>query len=243
MESRSPLAAGIKAREIRLATNRVEILFSHEKSANGDLLVALESLRGWLVGDVSKTGWAGRLPDQQRQAIVSALAGLYKTAALELVCQQIQSALSPPLTAYEIGQRGIIVYPNATICHLKRGEQGHTERSQGSLTYSHSERSEESSASSHSGHSEESSASSHSERSEESPQIAIIYDLIENTSIVPHVTPSGAPPNLPVLDRRELMFSELQIAWDQWVRWWEAYQTRPDQPLPALVPFPVLPKN
>jgi hypothetical protein len=114
-------AAAIKAREIRLATNRVQIFFDRDNFANDDLSVALEIHCGWLAGDVARAGWTDRLPDYQREAIIAAILGLYKTAGLELVEQQIRAAFSPLDVAYDISQRGIIVYPNTTLCNLERG--------------------------------------------------------------------------------------------------------------------------
>lgn len=87
--SKCPGAADVKAREIHLATNRVQIFLARDNSANDDLRVALEIRSGHLEGDVSNAGWAGQLPPLQRQAIVSAILGLYKTAGLELVDRQM----------------------------------------------------------------------------------------------------------------------------------------------------------
>jgi len=87
--SKCPGAAAVNTREIRLATNRVEILFDRENSANDDLRIALKIHSGSLVGDVTNAGWAGRLPDHQRQVFISAILGLYKTAGLEFADQQM----------------------------------------------------------------------------------------------------------------------------------------------------------
>ncbi len=107
----------------------MQIFFARDNFANDDLSLALEIHCDWLAGDVARAGWTERLPDYQRQAIISAILGLYKTAGLELVEQQIKAAFSPLDVAYDISQRGIIVYPNTTLCHSER----HPERSEGSL--------------------------------------------------------------------------------------------------------------
>ncbi len=193
-------AAAVKAREIHLATNRIQIFFTKDTPANEALSVALEIHCGWLVGDVAETGWTGRLPDCQRQAIISALLGLYKSAGLKLVEQQIKAAFSPLEIVYGINQRGIIIYPNTALCHPKYGEgfsQRHPEHSEGSLQQCHPE------------------------RSEGSPQSEILYDLKENIIITPQVLGGNLQPVLPAVDRSKLMFSEFQITWQQWVEWWE----------------------
>jgi hypothetical protein len=112
--SNCPDAAAIRAREIRLATNRVQIFLARDHHANKQMPLALEIHCGWLVGDIAKAGWTDRLPDNQRQAIISAILGLYKTAGLQLVEQQIKAAFSPRYVAYDISQRGIIVFPSTS---------------------------------------------------------------------------------------------------------------------------------
>ncbi|MGD0516645.1 MAG: hypothetical protein ABSA26_03850 [Thermoguttaceae bacterium] len=196
-ESKCQDASAIKAREIRLATNRVQILFARDSSANHDLCVALEVHRGWLVGDAVKAGWTDRLPERQRQAIISAILGLYKTAGLELVEQQIEAAFYPRIAAYDINPRGISVYPNPTLCHP--------------------------------------------EHSEGSPQTEIFYDLKENKTIYPEFTGGNLRTVMPAVNCSQLIFSEFQIAWEQWVRWWADYQTTPERCPEPLAPFPVLP--
>jgi hypothetical protein len=134
--SNCPCAAAINPREIRLATNRVLIFFACDNFANDDLSLALEIHCDWLAGGVARAGWTRRLPDYQRQAIISAILGLYKTAGLQLVEQQIKAAFSPLDVAYDISRRGIIVYPNTMLCHPEHHTDSHTgqhpERSVGS---------------------------------------------------------------------------------------------------------------
>jgi hypothetical protein len=208
-----PWAAEIKTRDIRLATNRVQIFFACDNFANEDLSIALEIHCDWLVGDVARAGWADRLPDYQREAIIAAILGLYKTAGLELIEQQIKAAFSPLDVSYDINQRGIIIYSNTMLCHPEHHPESHPE--------SHIER--------------------HPERSEGSPQADILYDLKENIIITPHSAVSNLQPVMPAVDRSKLMFSEFQIAWRQWVDWWESYQRTPDHCHKPLAPFPVLP--
>ncbi len=187
--------AAIKAREISLATNQIQIYFTGDCSAKDNLAVALQIHHGWLVGDAAAAGWTARLPEPQRQAIISALLGLYKSAGLELVEQQIKAAFSSPESQYDISQRGIIFYPNSRLYPPQRGESSQSE---------------------------------------------MLYDLKEKIIVT-----SQAAGNLHSLmtpaDRTKLMFSELEITWRQWIEWWEKHRQNPDQLLPPLATFPVLP--
>ena len=175
------------SREIRLTTNCVQILFARDSSANDDLHIALEFQSGWLVGDVTQAGWAGQLPLEKQQALVTAILGLYKTADVELVGQQIQSVFSPPLAALDINERGISVWPDSAL------------------------------------------------------ETEVFYDLVENTTITPRIVAGNLGRILPTVESSQVVFSEIQITWEDWVRWWNEYQTRPDRCYPLLAPFPVLP--
>jgi hypothetical protein len=214
-ESKFHDTAHITIREIRLATNRVLVVFSCERWPNYDLSVEINVQSGWLLGDVSNPGWAGRLPAFDQQAIVSAILGLYKTAGLDMVDRQIESAFFPPVADYEIGRRGIIVYPTATMRHAE--QSSHPNR------LSHSERSEES--------------------GDQSSRTAIFYDLIENQIITPRAVSGSMPSEMPAIDRSQLMLRDLPITWYQWVQWWEDYQNNPDVILQPLATFAVVPKS
>ncbi len=187
--SKGENAQAISAREIRLATNRVRILFARANSANNDIIIDLELHSGWLTGNVLQAGWARRLPVEQQQAPVSAILGLYKSAGVLLVGQQIQSAFSPPLAAYDINERGISVYLDTALA------------------------------------------------------AEVFYDLLENHAVAPQVVAGNPPLIMPAPARSQLLFTELQITWQQWVQWWQDYQTSPDTCHAPLASFPVLPEK
>ena len=59
------------------------------------LQIALEVESGWLVAGVTAAGWVDRLLPPQRQVLVTAMIGLYKSAGVDLVRQQIERAVPP----------------------------------------------------------------------------------------------------------------------------------------------------
>jgi hypothetical protein len=196
-ESNCPDAVALNVREVRLATNRVKILLADDNPVNNVLSIALEVHRGWLMGHAANPPLTIRMPGMpgcQRQAIASALLGLYKTAGLELLQQQIEAALYPRIADYDVNPQGITAYLNPTA--------------------------------------------SYPEPSEGSRQIEIFYNLRENSALVPEITGGYLSSSMPAVDRRQLLFSEFQITWRQWIRWWEDFQKSPHA---SLAPFPVLP--
>jgi hypothetical protein len=105
----------LAAREIHLATNRVRIFLARDNSPNNDLLIDLELLSGWITGNVHQSDWAGKMPEPKQQALDAAILGLYKSAGVELIGQQIQAAFSPPVQAYDINPRGISVWTDKRL--------------------------------------------------------------------------------------------------------------------------------
>jgi hypothetical protein len=58
---------------------------------------------------VIEPGWSESLGDAAEQALADALTGLYKIAGVELIREQIESALEPD-SGYEVTERGLIVW-------------------------------------------------------------------------------------------------------------------------------------
>ncbi|HEV7221666.1 MAG TPA: hypothetical protein VGN42_03140 [Pirellulales bacterium] len=76
------------------------------------LWMALEEHTGWLGARVIEPGWSGSLDDAAQQALADALTGLYKIAGVELIREQIESALEPG-SRYEVNESGLIVWSDA----------------------------------------------------------------------------------------------------------------------------------
>ena len=68
-----------------------------------------EDRAGWLVASISEPGWLESLSDEQRQAVTTALAGLYKLAGVDLVREQVRENLPPPATSFALTQRDLVL--------------------------------------------------------------------------------------------------------------------------------------
>ncbi|HXT59900.1 MAG TPA: hypothetical protein VN699_14780 [Pirellulales bacterium] len=73
------------------------------------LWMALEERSGWLAARVIEPGWSESLDDAAGQALADALTGLYKIAGVELIREQIESALEQD-SRYEVNESGLIVW-------------------------------------------------------------------------------------------------------------------------------------
>ena len=63
---------------------------------------------GWLMASIREPGWLESLADEQRQAVTTALAGLYKLAGIDLVYEQVRECL-PPGASFTLTERGLVV--------------------------------------------------------------------------------------------------------------------------------------
>ncbi|HEY7426284.1 MAG TPA: hypothetical protein VH682_18780, partial [Gemmataceae bacterium] len=67
-----------------------------------------EDQAGWLVATIREPGWLELLDDEQRQAVTTALAGLYKLAGVDLVREQVCEGLPPPATSFTLTPRDLV---------------------------------------------------------------------------------------------------------------------------------------
>jgi hypothetical protein len=67
-----------------------------------------EDQAGWLVATIREPGWLDALDPAQRQDVTTALAGLYKLAGIDLVCEQVREVL-PQRSSFTLTERDLIV--------------------------------------------------------------------------------------------------------------------------------------
>ena len=96
---------------MRLGTNSVKLAIGCPGIAEGELQVALEVESGWLVAGVTRAGWVERLLPHQRQVLTTAIIGLYKSAGVDLVRQQIEDQFATPMPWYDVSAVGLLLWP------------------------------------------------------------------------------------------------------------------------------------
>ncbi len=103
---------------IRLSTNRIAVAIGRPDTDLGDLELRFEELAGWLVAGVAQAGWSAALEGSQRQALETALAGLYKKAGVDLVREQVEAVLGTVRGAYTVTAEGIRLDSQEWVCLL-----------------------------------------------------------------------------------------------------------------------------
>jgi hypothetical protein len=94
------------------------------------LAIALEEQSGWLVARVIEPGWSAALEVGAQQALADALTGFYKISGVDLIREQIESALDSN-AHFEIDEHGLSVCsaPGAAPVRYDLREQSETARS------------------------------------------------------------------------------------------------------------------
>jgi hypothetical protein len=132
-ESRTFGERSLSVGRVDLATNRVLATICDARNPDEPVCIEFAEQSGWLIASVADQGWLRDVIDEERAIFRTALAGLYKLGAVDLVREQIESqlvapALPPPERfvgadnlslapakvshPYDIDFNGLIVWPH-----------------------------------------------------------------------------------------------------------------------------------
>lgn len=107
----------VRVGRVQLSYNRIRVEVFNEKQAGREAWLEFEERAGWFIAGVPVRGWLDNLNDEQRRALTTALASLYKLAGVTLVREQVQAQLTPPITAFDVTPEALILWVDG---------QGHT---------------------------------------------------------------------------------------------------------------------
>ena len=99
---------------VEIGSNRVQFEMVCPSINNEPMKVRFEQQSGWLVASIPEPGWIAALDDPHRKILEIALTGFYKLSGVELVREQLETALqgdgsAPP--PYDIADEGLLVWP------------------------------------------------------------------------------------------------------------------------------------
>jgi hypothetical protein len=95
--------------QVALSCARIRIELGHEKYPGASVWISLEDQAGWLLAGVPRTGWWEHLGEEQKRALTSALAGLYRLAGVDFVHEQLEVLLAP-LRRYHLSDNELVVW-------------------------------------------------------------------------------------------------------------------------------------
>ncbi|MFO0966334.1 MAG: hypothetical protein U0793_12225 [Gemmataceae bacterium] len=116
-ESRSWGGLDLEVRDVRLASNRVEIALACSSLGADALEIAFEERCGWLVAGIRSAGWLSRIDATQRRAFRVALGGFYQLAGAYLVREELEAELPGP---YVIEDEGVVFYPGGDFANEEK---------------------------------------------------------------------------------------------------------------------------
>jgi len=101
----TPLSLG----SVELGANRIRAEVFCAALGTAAVWLAFEERSGRLLAGVAGPGWLPRLSPEQRGALATALAGLYKLAGVDVVRQQVEALLPPGVASYDVVDEGLWV--------------------------------------------------------------------------------------------------------------------------------------
>jgi hypothetical protein len=110
LSGRFPEAADLYVAEVHLTPARIAIDIGCAAYDLPPLELAFEEQSRFLVAHIAHAGFASTLDAPRRAALEAALLGLYKLAGIDLVREHI-ATLFPDKPRYDIGPRGLVVWP------------------------------------------------------------------------------------------------------------------------------------
>ncbi len=97
---------------IRLASNSVRVQLHCPELGSEPLELLFEEQSGWLLACVPRPGWSERLGFAEEALLLDALSGFYRMAGVDLIREQITSALRPAGTPYDVNEEGLTLWPD-----------------------------------------------------------------------------------------------------------------------------------
>ena len=101
------LGMDVEAGAVEAGTNRLAIATAPRDRPGSPWWLIFEEHSGWLVAGGSPPGWTAELDPEARARFALAVAGLYKRAGVELLREQVEAALEPPESDFDVIAAGI----------------------------------------------------------------------------------------------------------------------------------------
>jgi len=111
LQGRSMAATPLALGEVSAGAGRFLVDIRRPGHGGTPLRLSFEEHSGWLVAGVVEPGWLVDLDPAGRNALATALAGLYKMAGVDLVREPIAEALGPGLPDFDFREGGIVAWP------------------------------------------------------------------------------------------------------------------------------------
>ena len=96
---------------VTAGSNALHVPLISESDGPTPLVLGFEAQSGLLVASVLERGWLDAPPDRRRAVLRDAIAGLYKTAGVDIVREALEQALGDDPPPYDVADQGLVVWP------------------------------------------------------------------------------------------------------------------------------------
>jgi hypothetical protein len=95
---------------VEMASNRVRLELAHADRPGRAAWLEWQDQEGWLTARLADAGWLADLPPAPRQAVATALAGLYKLAGIDVIHEQVLANLPAPVARFDLAPRDLVLW-------------------------------------------------------------------------------------------------------------------------------------
>lgn len=103
----------VRVGQVVLGANRVAVEVVCPQLGPGGLWISFDERSRWVLAGVQEPAWLGGLGAEQRQALVTVLAGLYKLAGVDVVQEQVRAVLPAGVEAFDMVEEGLTAWAGA----------------------------------------------------------------------------------------------------------------------------------
>ncbi|MEE2713342.1 MAG: hypothetical protein VX913_11255 [Planctomycetota bacterium] len=109
--------APVEIARVDVGSNRIRVALSSSSDGADLLVLSFEEQSGWLVAQIAEPGWLPALDARRRAVLHDALCGLYHTAGVGFVREDVEHRLGSPTPPYDIADQGLVVWPGPGYEH------------------------------------------------------------------------------------------------------------------------------
>lgn len=110
-ESRDWCGIPLTVGEVHLATNRIAVSVVQTEQVASPLVLEFQERAGWIVASVESEGWLDRLSVSDRETFCHGLTGLFKSAGVDIVWQDVIKFVGFESIWYDIAPEGLLFWP------------------------------------------------------------------------------------------------------------------------------------
>jgi hypothetical protein len=111
-EARDWCGISLKVGEVQLSTNRIAVSLLRAGDDSTPLILEFQERFGWIIAAVNTEGWLANLAATDREMFWRGLTGLFKSAGVDILWQDVMKFAGFESTWYDVSPDGILFWPH-----------------------------------------------------------------------------------------------------------------------------------